>query len=129
MGWAARRNGGWRLRTIWRQIEHPHAGAFGLLGVGVAGVPDDATCEIDIAVGPAGSQQEAARLTVRGSGTAVFPEALNLRDGVPVWFRASLPDVVVSITTADIKAGPRHYRMQAEPAETRATPTPLGGKA
>lgn len=127
MGWGERASK-WRLGSIWTQIEHPHTAAFGLLSVGVSGLADGAYCEIDLAVGPSGAQQETARLTVRGNGQAIFPEPLNLRDGVAIWFRASDPACRLSIATADIKpAAPRHYRLKCEPAETKATPTPIGG--
>lgn len=101
MGWAAKANGGWRQRRPWQGVEHPHQGAYGLAGVLVSGLEPGQRAEIDLAVGPAGKQQECARLVVRGSGEAVLPEPLNFRGGAPLWFRADA-DCQVATRTADI---------------------------
>lgn len=109
MGRAARANGGWRQRAPWQGIAHPHAGPYGIMAVLVNGVPEGVRqTSIDLAVGPAGYQQEAIRLQVTGDGTALLPEPLNLRDAVPLWFRASRPEVNVGVRTADlvVRSGP-----------------------
>lgn len=101
MGRCARASA-WKKERPWQGLAHPHAGRYGLLGVLVDGVPPGVTCTILLAVGPAGAQQIAATLTVVGSGEARFAKPINLRDGVPLWYKASLPDVNAATRTADI---------------------------
>src|SRR5687768_12751177 len=112
MGYAARASK-WKLRQPWQGLAHPHTGRYGLLSMLVDGVPEGVECTILLGVGPETAQQIAATLVVRGSGEAVFEKPVNLRDGVALWFKSSLPGVSVATRTADIVKTPQEARAEA----------------
>lgn len=96
----------WKKSQPWQGLAHPHVGKYGLLGLLVDGVPEGERCTIILGVGPQGVQQQAAELVVVGSGEAKFVKPINLRDGVPLWFKSSCPGVNVASRTADIVPRP-----------------------
>ena len=95
----------WRDRAPWQGIPHPYRGHYGLMALLVVGMPESGDVAIDLGVGPQGRQQPLVQLTLpasAGDGSVDLSKPVNLRDGVPLWFRASDPGVVIAVRAADI---------------------------